>query len=127
MRSASSLQFVRKLMREEILVHLPELSLRGRRLGSFGGELRVLVRAPIGEVAKDEAKLAGQSLIAHAQDTGVREPAVAALVVAVLGKRHGRARRSRDVIACWINRRCEAGDARGERMGHVGKVNSAPE
>src|SRR6187402_3143159 len=83
---------------EELAMHLPELTVRGRELGRLGGLLREgLTR--LGHVTVDEAQLA-RELLAYAFQNCECLDAERTLVVAVFNQRNGGVRRAIDMIVC---------------------------
>ncbi|GAB3681805.1 hypothetical protein GCM10028792_28610 [Salinisphaera aquimarina] len=95
----------RILIREHIVVHIPEPALGGGRFGGFGGPLGVGMQPGIGQVPKNIADLARQMLLAYPPDACVRPLAIAALVIAVLQQGYAGVIRPVHMVACGIHRR----------------------
>src|SRR6266478_3727247 len=92
----------RLLVREQLVVHLPELFLRAGGFRSFGSTQRMWMSPNRWEMTKDKAQIVAQKL-PHFFDYWISASAVDALEVAILDQRHRRAWLAQHVVAL-VNR-----------------------
>ena len=100
------------LVLEEEVVHLPVLSLRGRRLRGLRRELGARVDVRERQVAEDEAQLVTKVGDEVAQDR-LGAPAEGTLEISVFDERHRRAFRPADVVTLGIDGRRQVHDLLG--------------
>src|SRR5882724_1016508 len=86
------------LVGEQLVVHLPEFSLRTSGFCCFGSSQRMRVSPNHWEVTKDKAQIVAQKFL-HFFDYGISASTVNALEVAILEQHHRRTLRALDVVA----------------------------
>src|SRR5882724_7586455 len=86
------------LVGEQLVVHLPEFSLRTSGFCGFGSSQRMRVSPNRWEVTKDKAQIVAQKFL-HFLDYRISASTVNALKVAILEQRHRRALRALNVVA----------------------------
>ena len=86
------------LMREQLVVHLPEVSLRAGRFSCFSCAQRMRMSSRSGEVPKGKAQIVAHQFL-HFFDYRIGTTAMNAFKVAVFEQRHRRIGRSGNVVA----------------------------
>ena len=84
-------------MTEQLVVHLPEFSLRASCLRSFSGAQRMRMRLHGGKVPKDKAQIVTQPFL-HFLDYRKGSTAMNAFEVAIFEQRHRRVWHSGNVV-----------------------------